>query len=123
MRNQSRLVGWLKSRWLEVVLLVGLAALLAWYANLGLAFVPKPTPTPLPAPTRTPAPTRPVRTWTPVPTQPPPTATPTPLPAIDFDYPYWHTVQDTADKVSPASLERMGRVLQTYLEKTTQEQK
>ncbi len=35
---------------------------------------------------------------------------------IDFDYPYWHTVQDTADKVSPASLERIGRVLQTWLQ-------
>lgn len=37
---------------------------------------------------------------------------------IDFDYPYWHTVQDTADKVSGASLERVGRVLQTWLEGT-----
>ncbi len=35
---------------------------------------------------------------------------------IDFDYPYWHTVQDTADKVSPDSLERVGRVMQTWLE-------
>ncbi len=35
---------------------------------------------------------------------------------IDFDYPYWHTTQDTADKVSAASLERVGRVLQTWLE-------
>jgi len=34
---------------------------------------------------------------------------------IDFDYPYWHTVQDTPDKVSPASLERVGRVLQAYI--------
>ncbi|MGC8959491.1 MAG: M28 family peptidase [Chloroflexia bacterium] len=31
---------------------------------------------------------------------------------IDFDYPYWHTVADTADKVSPESLERVGRVLE-----------
>ena len=30
---------------------------------------------------------------------------------IDFDYPYWHTTQDTADKVAPDSLERVGRVL------------
>ena len=36
---------------------------------------------------------------------------------IDFDYPYWHTTQDLPDKVSPASLERVGRVLQTFLEK------
>jgi glutaminyl-peptide cyclotransferase len=35
---------------------------------------------------------------------------------IDFDYPYWHTTQDTADKVAPASLERVGRVLKTFLE-------
>jgi Zn-dependent M28 family amino/carboxypeptidase len=36
---------------------------------------------------------------------------------IDFDYPYWHTTQDTADKVSPASLERVGRVVKEWLEK------
>ena len=30
---------------------------------------------------------------------------------IDFDYPYWHTTDDTADKCSPASLESVGRVL------------
>jgi glutaminyl-peptide cyclotransferase len=30
---------------------------------------------------------------------------------IDFDYPYWHTVQDTPDKCSPESLEMVGRVL------------
>ena len=35
---------------------------------------------------------------------------------IDFDYPYWHTVEDTSDKVSPTSLERVGRTLQTWLE-------
>ncbi len=35
---------------------------------------------------------------------------------IDFDYPYWHTTQDTPDKVSPESLERVGRVLKTWLE-------
>ena len=35
---------------------------------------------------------------------------------IDFDYPYWHTTQDTADKVSGDSLGRVGRVLQTWLE-------
>jgi Iap family predicted aminopeptidase len=34
---------------------------------------------------------------------------------IDFDYPYWHTTQDTPDKVSPASLERVGRVLERWL--------
>lgn len=36
---------------------------------------------------------------------------------IDFDYPYWHTTQDTADKVSAEALERVGRVLQALLEK------
>jgi Zn-dependent M28 family amino/carboxypeptidase len=30
---------------------------------------------------------------------------------IDFDYPYWHTSEDTADKVSPASLEVVGKTL------------
>jgi glutaminyl-peptide cyclotransferase len=35
---------------------------------------------------------------------------------IDFDYPYWHTTQDTVDKVSADSLERVGRVLEVWLE-------
>jgi Zn-dependent M28 family amino/carboxypeptidase len=30
---------------------------------------------------------------------------------IDFDYPYWHTTADTADKVSPESLQIVGRTL------------
>ncbi|HVP35953.1 MAG TPA: M28 family peptidase [Terriglobales bacterium] len=30
---------------------------------------------------------------------------------IDFDYPYWHTLEDTPDKCSPASLEKVGKVL------------
>jgi len=30
---------------------------------------------------------------------------------IDFDYPYWHTLQDTADKCSPESLEAIGNLL------------
>ena len=30
---------------------------------------------------------------------------------IDFDYPYWHTVQDTADKVSAESLQAVGATL------------
>ena len=34
---------------------------------------------------------------------------------IDLDYPYWHTTADTADKVSPASLEQVGRVLEAWL--------
>lgn len=35
---------------------------------------------------------------------------------IDFDYEYWHTVADTVDKVSPDSLERVGRTLEVFLE-------
>jgi hypothetical protein len=35
---------------------------------------------------------------------------------IDFDYPYWHTTQDTADKVSAESLDRVGKVIEAYLE-------
>ncbi len=35
---------------------------------------------------------------------------------IDFDYPYWHTTQDTADKVSGDSLARVGRVIESLLE-------
>ncbi|NPV07942.1 MAG: M28 family peptidase [Anaerolineae bacterium] len=38
------------------------------------------------------------------------------LDVIDFDYPYWHTGQDTADKVAPESLERVGRVVEVLLE-------
>lgn len=34
---------------------------------------------------------------------------------IDFDYPYWHTSQDTADKVSPDSLQAVGDTLQTWI--------
>ncbi len=37
---------------------------------------------------------------------------------IDFDYPHWHTTADTADKVSPDSLERVGRTLQVLLEQS-----
>ena len=34
---------------------------------------------------------------------------------IDFDYPWWHTLEDTPDKCSPASLEAVGRVVLEYL--------
>lgn len=34
---------------------------------------------------------------------------------IDFDYPYWHTLSDTADKVSSRSLEIIGNVLLAWL--------
>lgn len=30
---------------------------------------------------------------------------------IDFDYPYWHTPEDTADKTSPKSLDAAGEAL------------
>jgi len=35
---------------------------------------------------------------------------------IDFDYPYWHTVDDTLDKISAESLARIGRTLEVWLE-------
>lgn len=35
---------------------------------------------------------------------------------IDFDYPYWHTTEDTADKVSAESLRRVGHTLEVWLE-------
>ena len=34
---------------------------------------------------------------------------------IDFDYPYWHTTQDTTDKIDARSLEVVGRTLQAWL--------
>jgi glutaminyl-peptide cyclotransferase len=34
---------------------------------------------------------------------------------IDFDYPSWHTVSDTPDKTSPASLKAVGDTLLTWL--------
>jgi len=35
---------------------------------------------------------------------------------IDFDYPYWHTIEDTPDKVSPQSLQIVGEVVLAWLE-------
>lgn len=35
---------------------------------------------------------------------------------IDFDYPYWHTTTDTADKVSTQSLLAVGNTLWTWLQ-------
>lgn len=35
---------------------------------------------------------------------------------IDFDYRYWHTQQDTLDKISADSLQRVGDVLEAMLE-------
>ncbi|MBA3532610.1 MAG: M28 family peptidase [Ardenticatenales bacterium] len=36
---------------------------------------------------------------------------------IDFDYPYWHTTEDTCDKLSAESLSKVGRVIEVWLEK------
>ena len=35
---------------------------------------------------------------------------------IDFDYEYWHTQKDTADRVSPSSLQIVGRTLVSSIE-------
>jgi glutaminyl-peptide cyclotransferase len=35
---------------------------------------------------------------------------------IDFDYPYWHTIEDTPDKVSARSLQIVGEVVLAWLE-------
>jgi hypothetical protein len=40
---------------------------------------------------------------------------------IDFDYPYWHTIEDTADRASPESLMRVGRTLEEWLEERMNE--
>lgn len=34
---------------------------------------------------------------------------------IDFDYPYWHTTQDTPDKIAPGSLKAVGDTMQKWL--------
>ena len=40
---------------------------------------------------------------------------------IDFDYPYWHTTQDTPDKVSAESLQAVGETLWNWIvEQSTQ---
>lgn len=36
---------------------------------------------------------------------------------IDFDYPAWHTAADTLEQISAESLERIGRVMEVYLER------
>lgn len=35
---------------------------------------------------------------------------------IDFDYPPWHTLEDTPDKCSPESLEAVGRVVEDFVQ-------
>jgi Zn-dependent M28 family amino/carboxypeptidase len=34
---------------------------------------------------------------------------------IDFDYPYWHTTEDTVDKISAQSLEAVGSTLREWI--------
>jgi hypothetical protein len=34
---------------------------------------------------------------------------------IDLDYPYWHTIQDTPDKVSAQSLGMVGKTLLAWI--------
>jgi glutaminyl-peptide cyclotransferase len=34
---------------------------------------------------------------------------------IDIDYPYWHTLEDTPDKVSPQSLHVVGETVLEWL--------
>ena len=34
---------------------------------------------------------------------------------IDFDYKYWHTIEDTPEKTSPESLRKVGLVVINYL--------
>ncbi len=35
---------------------------------------------------------------------------------IDFDYPYWHTTQDTLDRISGDSLEQVGQTLEAWIQ-------
>ena len=37
---------------------------------------------------------------------------------IDFDYPPWHTADDTLDKLSPESLEKVAAITLHYLQKS-----
>ncbi|MEA3475127.1 MAG: M28 family peptidase, partial [Candidatus Cloacimonadota bacterium] len=39
---------------------------------------------------------------------------------IDFDYPYWHTLQDTPDKCSAQSLQIIGNVLTEFIYKSNE---
>ena len=34
---------------------------------------------------------------------------------IDFDYPYWHTLEDTPDKCSAKTLQIVGHVVSEYI--------
>ncbi len=39
---------------------------------------------------------------------------------VDFDYPYWHTTDDTADKIDAASLQMVGDVAMAVIRQATQ---
>ena len=41
---------------------------------------------------------------------------------IDFDYPYWHTLEDTVDKCSPKTLSIVGNVMCEYIYRKDQVQ-
>src|SRR5512143_4066158 len=45
---KTRRFQWLRNRWLEAILLVGLAAVMVWFARTAVGFFPKPVPTPTP---------------------------------------------------------------------------
>lgn len=36
---------------------------------------------------------------------------------IDFDYPAWHTTADTLDRISPHTLEAVGRIIERFIER------
>ena len=36
---------------------------------------------------------------------------------IDFNYPYWHTLEDTIDKISPDSLKIVGDTILSWINK------
>jgi hypothetical protein len=36
---------------------------------------------------------------------------------IDFDYPHWHKLSDTADKIDPGQMEEVAKVITTWLQK------
>jgi glutaminyl-peptide cyclotransferase len=40
---------------------------------------------------------------------------------IDFSYPYWHTTEDTIDKLSAESLGQVGRAIQLWLQESCRE--
>jgi glutaminyl-peptide cyclotransferase len=41
---------------------------------------------------------------------------------IDFDYAYWHTLEDTCDKIGPEQLSRVGRTIEAWAEQGAPQQ-